>query len=206
MSEMIPSIPALPFDLLGWIAEHRHLLKPPVGNKVIWQNQDFICMAVGGPNSRTDYHCEDGPEFFYQIEGEMVLRIRQHGESSKHTVARDIPVKAGEIFLLPPRIPHSPQRMPGSVGLVIERKRTAGELDHLQWYCPSCGNLIYRQSFVLSNIETQFKAVFDAFDADIANRTCSECQTVHPLRQAPPASERIDAGAQFIAPATPHQK
>ena len=141
-------------------------------------------MVVGGPNSRTDYHCEEGPEFFYQIEGEMVLRIRQPSEHGKHTVAQDIPIHAGQIFLLPPRIPHSPQRMADSVGLVIERKRLAGELDHLQWYCPNCGNLIYAQSFVLNNIETQFKAVFDAFDADIANRTCSECQTVHPLRIA----------------------
>ena len=139
-------------------------------------------MVVGGPNARTDYHCEEGPEFFYQIEGEMVLRIRQASEHSKNTVAQDIPIQAGQIFLLPPHIPHSPQRAANSVGLVIERKRLAGELDHLQWYCPNCGHMIYHQSFVLSNIETQFKAVFDSFDGDIANRTCAACSTVHPLR------------------------
>jgi 3-hydroxyanthranilate 3,4-dioxygenase len=181
MTELFPS---LPFPLLDWISEHRHLLKPPVGNKVIWQNQDFICMVVGGPNSRSDYHVEEGPEFFYQIEGEMCLRIREAQAGKTHTVARDIAIRAGEIFLLPARVAHSPQRMPGSVGLVIERKRLAGELDQLQWYCPACGNKIYQESFVLSNIETQFKAVFERFDAELAHRTCLECGAIHPLRLA----------------------
>ena len=174
--------PALPFSLLSWIAEHRHLLQPPVGNKVIWQNQDFICMVVGGPNSRTDYHVEEGPEFFYQLEGEMVLRIREAVSGRQNTVARDIPIKAGEIFLLPAKVPHSPQRAPASIGLVIERKRLAHELDTLEWYCPNCGNKIYQEQFVLSNIETQFKAVFERFDADIARRTCNECGCVHEKR------------------------
>jgi 3-hydroxyanthranilate 3,4-dioxygenase len=182
--------PALPFSLLGWIESHRHLLKPPVGNKVIWQDQDFICMVVGGPNTRTDYHLEAGPEFFYQIEGEMTLRIREPQQANSstpdghapNTVARDIPIRAGEIFLLPPNVAHSPQRSAGSVGLVIERKRLVGELDALQWYCPNCGALVYEEHFALTNIETQFKAVFDLFDANQLNRTCKACGTVHPTR------------------------
>jgi 3-hydroxyanthranilate 3,4-dioxygenase len=174
---------ALPIPLFDWIATHRDQLKPPVGNKVIWQNQDFICMVVGGPNSRTDYHVEAGPEFFYQLEGEMVLRVRETFLGEKHTRARDIPIRAGEIFLLPPNVPHSPQRMAGSVGLVIERKRLAHELDALQWHCPQCGNLIYREEFFLSDIETQFGAVFDRFDSDVKHRTCIDCGTVHPLRR-----------------------
>jgi 3-hydroxyanthranilate 3,4-dioxygenase len=172
----------LPISLLSWIAEHRDQLKPPVGNKVIWQNQDFICMIVGGPNSRTDYHVEDGPEFFYQLEGEMILRVRELDPNSKVLIARDIAIRAGEIFLLPPGVPHSPQRMPGSVGLVIERKRLAHELDALQWYCPNCGHLIYQERFVLNDIEKQFHAVFERFDADLKHRTCAQCQTVHPKR------------------------
>ena len=107
-----------PINLQGWIDEHRHLLKPPVGNKCIVDG-DYIVMIVGGPNARTDYHYEDGPEWFYQLEGEMVLRIQEDG------AARDIPIRAGEMFYLPPHVPHSPQRMPGSIGLVIERKRLA---------------------------------------------------------------------------------
>ena len=77
------------FNLQHWIDEHRHLLKPPVGNKCIVDG-DFIVMIVGGPNQRTDYHVEEGPEFFHQIEGEMVLKIQEDGK------VRDIPIKAGE--------------------------------------------------------------------------------------------------------------
>ena len=106
------------FNLQQWIDEHRHLLKPPVGNKCIVDG-DFIVMIVGGPNARTDYHWDEGPEFFYQLEGEMVLKIQEDGR------ARDIPLRAGEVFYLPPRTPHSPQRGPESIGLVIERRRLA---------------------------------------------------------------------------------
>src|SRR5690606_2536010 len=116
-----------PINLQAWIEEHRHLLKPPVGNKCI-HDGDFIVMIVGGPNQRTDYHFDEGTECFHQIEGEMVLR------SQEDRKVRDVPSRAGETFLLPPRVPHSPQRMPDSVGLVIERRRLAHEDDGLQWY------------------------------------------------------------------------
>jgi len=142
------------FNFQKWIDEHRHLLKPPVGNKCIVDG-DFIVMVVGGPNQRTDYHWDEGPEFFYQLEGEMVLKIQEDGKN------RDIPIKAGEIFYLPPRIPHSPQRGPDSIGLVIERKRLPNELDGLQWYCASCNHKLYEEYFVLENIQPQFPAVFE---------------------------------------------
>jgi 3-hydroxyanthranilate 3,4-dioxygenase len=112
-----------------WIDDHRHLLKPPVCNKKVFAEDDFIVMVVGGPNARKDFHFEEGPEFFYQLEGEMVLHTIQNGKRVH------IPMKAGDIFNLPPRIPHSPERMPNSVGLVVERKRRADEKDGLQWYC-----------------------------------------------------------------------
>jgi 3-hydroxyanthranilate 3,4-dioxygenase len=164
----------LPIDFQKWIAEHRHLLKPPVGNKVIWQDQDFICMVVGGPNQRSDYHWDEGPEFFHQLEGEMVLKVMEHG------VPRDIPIHAGEIFLLPPRIPHSPQRMAGSVGLVIERKRLPQELDGLLWYCERCHHELYREFFALENIETQFPAVFERYYRSTEHRTCKSCGHLNP--------------------------
>jgi 3-hydroxyanthranilate 3,4-dioxygenase len=138
-----------PINLQGWIDEHRHLLKPPVGNKCI-VDADYIVMIVGGPNARTDYHYEDGPEWFYQLEGEMVLRIQEDGS------ARDIPIRAGEMFYLPPHVPHSPQRMPGSIGLVIERKRLAHEDDALMWFCIACNHTLYEEFFHLVDIETGF--------------------------------------------------
>ncbi len=164
----------LPLNLLGWIEEHRHLLKPPVGNRMI-ENGDFIVMVVGGPNSRSDYHFDEGPEWFYQLEGEMVLRVQEDG------AVRDIPIRAGEIFLLPPRVPHSPQRMPGSIGLVVERKRLDHELDGFMWFCQQCNHKLYEEFFHLKNIETDLPKVFDRFHASLQHRTCTRCGAVHPL-------------------------
>ena len=167
-----------PINLQAWIDEHRHLLKPPVGNKCIVDDH-YIVMIVGGPNARTDYHFEDGPEWFYQLEGEMVLRIQEDFDG-KQGAARDIRISAGEMFYLPPRVPHSPQRMPGSIGLVIERKRLAHELDGLQWYCERCNHKLYEEYFALENIETQFGAVFERFYSSIERRTCSACGHLNP--------------------------
>jgi 3-hydroxyanthranilate 3,4-dioxygenase len=161
------------FNLQVWIDEHRHLLKPPVGNKCIVDG-DFIIMIVGGPNARSDYHLEEGPEFFYQLEGEMVLKIQEND------VARDIPIKAGEMFYLPPRVPHSPQRMAGGVGLVIERKRLAHEQDGLLWFCERCNHKLYEEFFPLENIETQFPAVFEHFYRSVDRRTCDHCGHLNP--------------------------
>ena len=161
------------FNLQEWIDAHRHLLKPPVGNKCI-VDADYIVMVVGGPNERTDYHYEDGPEFFYQIEGEMILRIQEDGKP------RDIPIKAGEMFYLPPHVPHSPQRMPDSVGLVIERKRLAHEQDALMWFCERCNAKIFEEFFHLTDIENQFHAVFERFYRSDVNRTCIACGHLNP--------------------------
>jgi len=162
-----------PLNLQAWIEEHRHLLKPPVGNKVIYAG-DFIVMVVGGPNQRTDFHYDEGPEWFYQLEGEMVLKIQEDG------AVRDIPLRAGEIFLLPPRVPHSPQRMPDSVGLVIERRRLPHEQDGLQWYCEQCNHLLYEEYFILKNIETDFPPVFDRFYSSREHRSCKSCGHLNP--------------------------
>ena len=157
-----------------WIDEHRSLLKPPVGNKKVFEEDDFIVMVVGGPNNRKDYHVDEGPEFFYQLEGEMVLKTIQNGK------VVDIPIRAGGIFLLPGHTPHSPQRMPNSVGLVIERKRLPHEKDGCQWYCDNCNSLLYEEFFTLRNIEKDFPPVFDRFFGNVKNRTCKSCGTVMP--------------------------
>ena len=166
------SLPAA-FNLQDWIERHRHLLKPPVGNKCLVDG-DFIVMIVGGPNQRTDYHWEEGPEFFHQLEGEMVLRIQEDGK------ARDIPIKAGEVFYLPPRVPHSPQRMAGSIGLVVERKRLPHEQDGLMWFCERCNHKLYEETFPLVDIENDFPAVFARFYGSEAHRTCDACGHLNP--------------------------
>src|SRR5579862_4242206 len=155
-----------------WIDENRHLLKPPVGNKRVFRDGDFVIMVVGGPNARQDYHVDPGEEFFYQLEGDMVLKTMQNGKPV------DVPIGQGEILLLPARVPHSPQRQANTVGLVIERRRHPGELDGFQWYCEKCNNLLYEEFFELTHIETQFPPIFERFFASPQRRTCSRCGAV----------------------------
>ena len=126
------------FNFKRWIDEHRHLLKPPVGNKLVFTDSEFIIMVVGGPNARRDFHVDPGEEFFYQLEGGITLATVQDGKRV------DVPIGEGEIFLLPPNMPHSPRRPANTVGLVIERTRRPGELDGFQWYCENCGTQAVR--------------------------------------------------------------
>ncbi len=158
-----------PLNFKKWIDEHRNLLKPPVGNQQVWEDTDFIVTVVGGPNARTDYHVNQGEEFFYQVEGDMNLKLRENGKSI------DCPIHEGEIFLLPPNTLHSPQRPAGSVGLVIERKRLEGEIDKLEWFCEKCDEKLYEESFHLTDIVTQFPPIFDRFYNTSANSTCRKC-------------------------------
>jgi 3-hydroxyanthranilate 3,4-dioxygenase len=163
-----------PLNLHQWIDEHRHLLKPPVGNAQIWEgDRDFVVMVVGGPNSRSDYHVNEGEEFFYQVEGDIILRVLQRGKPV------DIPIKQGEIFLLPPNTPHSPQRGPNTVGLVIERRRLPDERDTFLWVCEKCGAELYRESFHLTDIVKQLPPVFEHFWGNPANTTCRKCGQKH---------------------------
>ena len=157
------------FNFKKWIDEHRHLLKPPVGNKVIWQDRGFIVMVVGGPNERTDYHVNEGEEFFYQLEGTAKLKIIDNDGQR-----RDIWLREGDIYLLPAKTPHSPQRSAGSVGLVVEHRRLDKERDGLQWYCENCGTKLYEEFFTLTNIETQFPAVFERYYAS-PHTLCKNC-------------------------------
>ncbi|MBX7150991.1 3-hydroxyanthranilate 3,4-dioxygenase [bacterium] len=159
------------FNFKKWIDEHRDLLKPPVGNQVVWKDTEFIIMVVGGPNARKDYHYNEGEEFYYQLEGNMVLKIIEDGKQV------DIPINQGDIFLLPPRTPHSPQRPANTVGLVIERKRDEKELDGLQWYCEKCSTKMYDEYFHLTDIVTQLPPVFERFYNNEANSTCKKCGT-----------------------------
>jgi 3-hydroxyanthranilate 3,4-dioxygenase len=159
------------FNFKQWIEENRHLLKPPVGNQCI-VNGDLIVMVVGGPNARKDYHYEDGAEFFYQVEGDITVKIIEDGKP------KDIHIKEGDMFYLPPRIPHSPQRPANTIGLVIERKRDDNELDGFQWYCENCNAKLYEEFVKLENIVTQLPPIFERFWNDEQKRTCKNCGTV----------------------------
>ena len=166
-----------PFNLKTWIDENRDLLKPPVNNKVVWQDAEFIVMVVGGPNSRKDYHYNEGEEFFYQLEGDITVRIQENGK------AVDVPIREGDVFLLPPKVPHNPMRGADSIGLVIERRRKADEKDGLLWFCENCNHKLYEAYFPLKSIENDFQKVFAEFYGSEDLRTCKQCGT---LMEPPP--------------------
>lgn len=165
---------AKPFNLNQWIEDNKKHLKPPIGNKQVYlDNEDYIVMIVGGPNGRKDYHFEDGEELFYQLKGDITLKIFNDDGSPE-----DISIKEGEMFLLPPRIPHSPQRPADTVGLVIERYRKEGELDKLMWFCENCSNKLHEASFPMTDIVNQLPVVIKAFMENEELRTCNNCGTV----------------------------
>ena len=161
-----------PLNLINWIEKNRILFKPPVGNKMVYEDGDFMIMVVGGPNSRKDYHVDPVEEFFYQIEGDMLLKIIENGKMV------DVPIKEGEIFLLPKNVPHSPQRFEHTIGLVVEYQREEGALDAFQWYCDECESLLHQVTLDLEDIVSQLPPLFEQYWNSIENRTCSKCGSI----------------------------
>ncbi len=159
-----------PFNLQQWIEENRDLLKPPVGNKNLYPaGEDYIVMIVGGPNARKDYHYNETEELFYQLEGQITVRIQEDGKPV------DVNLGPGDMFLLPPKVPHSPMRSAGSVGLVVERVRKKEHTDGLLWFCENCNNKLHETYFPLNNIEKDFLPRFREFYTSKTLRTCNNC-------------------------------
>jgi len=169
------------FNFPKWIDEHRHLLKPPVGNKLVFENSGMVVMVVGGPNQRVDFHDDPVEEFFYQLQGDILIKIAEGGK------IYDVPIREGEVFMLPPHTRHSPQRpIAGSVGLVVEGTRRAEDRDGFEWFCFGCGNRVHRVELPVTNIVKDLPPLFEAFYADEKARTCTKCGTVHPGKTPPP--------------------
>lgn len=163
------------FNFQQWIEENKDKLRPPVSNSLIWENADLMCTVVGGPNHRRDYHVDPVEEFFYQMKGNAYLNIM--GEDGPYRME----LKEGDIFLLPPLVPHSPQRPEAdSICLVIEPKRGPGQLDAFQWYCPECNHLVHRVEVKLQSIVKDLPPLFKAFREDESLRTCAHCGHIHP--------------------------
>ncbi len=170
---MLRPMPLAPFNFSRWIDEHAHLLKPPVGNRLVFREaEDLIVQVIGGPNARTDYHDDPYEEFFYQLRGNIVLRIIEDGRP------RDMPIREGEIVLVPGHCRHSPQRPAGSIGLVVEKVRPREVDDAFEWYCPSCWTLVHRVEVNVQDIVQDLPPLFEAFYA--GRRRCPQCGHVHP--------------------------
>lgn len=160
-----------PIDIRKWAEDHRHELKPPVSNKYLYDGEDFFVMVIGGPNARNDFHVTNSEEYFYQLQGDVVVRIIEDGK------IKDVVIREGETFFIPGNVPHSPTRPPNTIGVVVERRRPAGEMEHLQFYCDNCHQLVYDLEFDCADIVDHFSRAMKEFWADEQLSTCKNCGT-----------------------------
>lgn len=171
-----------PFNLTQWIEDHRHELKPPVSNKMIFEDTGMIVQIIGGGNTRMDFHDDPVEEFFYQLKGDMLLKVWEGGEFI------DVIIKEGDVYMLPAHVRHSPQRPdPESIGLVVEGTRTAEQLDAFEWYCFECNKKVHRIEVKINNIVDNLPPLYDDFAKNVEARTCQHCGMLHPGKGRPPA-------------------
>ncbi len=163
----MPVSPAV--NLKNWIEEHRADFKPPVGNKYLYNGRDFFVMVIAGPNARNDFHVVDSEEYFYQLQGDIIVRTREGGRII------DNKVREGETFFIPANVPHCPCRPPNTIGVVVEKTRHAGELEHIVFYCQGCGQLVEDIEFDCKDIVEHFRDTMEAFWRDDARRRCKKC-------------------------------
>lgn len=172
-----------PFNFLKWVEDNQDKLKPPVNNQLLHKNGDMIVMVVGGPNTRVDFHDDPVEEWFYQIRGDMVLKIADEG------TIYDVPVREGEVFLMPPHTIHAPQRPMEGVGIVVESPRQPGMMEGFEWYCFNCEERVHRVEVSLGGPEgivTALPKIYEAYHNDMDARTCPKCGTIHPGKGKPP--------------------
>ena len=158
-----------PVDLMPWIEENSHLFKPPVSNRYLYDGRDFFVMIIKGPNARNDFHQVDSEEFFYQLKGDIKVRIREGDRIVDHLV------REGETFFIPPNVPHAPVRPPDTLGLVVEKRRPKGETEHVIFYCDRCEALVEDIHFDCADIVEHFSRAMLDFWNDDTRRTCQKC-------------------------------
>jgi 3-hydroxyanthranilate 3,4-dioxygenase len=176
----MPSIKELKaFNFQSWIDQNKEKFKPPVGNAQVWEDGEMMVTVVGGPNQRQDYHDDPTEEFFYQLKGDIALRLME----APGRPPLNVPIKEGEIFLLPKHMRHSPQRPAGSLGVVVEMPRPEGGLDAFEWYCQNCHRLVHRAEVKLTSIVLDLPPLFEKFYSNESLRKCKHCGAVHPGKQ-----------------------
>lgn len=182
-----------PLNLTKWIKQNARHLKPPVSNKELFTGSDDVILFVsGGPNTRNDFHVNPTQELFYQLKGDIAVRIRPLDGSKP----REVIVKEGELFLLPRWVPHRPQRPKGTVGLIVEFPRPEGQLDGLQWYCPECDHLVHDARFRLRKIDEDLAVIMhDFWDGPTDRRTCKQCG--HVIERA--GAIQVKKGGKVVA-------
>ena len=166
----------LPLHLMQWIRENPQLFQPPVANKEVFPESEFIFQIIRGPNARNDFHVDPGDEIFFQLKGDITVQCMDLDGAR-----RDIRVREGEVMLCRAGTPHCPIRPPDTWGLVIERKRRADELDGLVWFCERCNAKLHHVTFACANIETELRAAIQTFNRSEALRTCQACGAMLPV-------------------------
>jgi len=167
---------SLKLNLNDWIEKNRKHLKPPVSNKQLFPDaQDMVLFVSGGPNTRNDYHVNPTEELFYQLKGDIALRVRPLDGTRPY----DVIIREGELFCLPRWVPHRPQRPAGTAGLIVEFPRPRGQLDALRWYCPKCDRLVHETKWRLKKIDKDLAIIMEDFwEGPERRRTCRSCGTV----------------------------
>ena len=161
-----------PFNLMKWIDDHKDEFKMPVMNRQFYvDSEDVIVFVSLGPNTRNDYHVNPTEELFYQLKGDIALRVRPLDGSDPH----DVIIKEGEMYLLPRNVPHRPQRPEGTIGLIVEFPRPVETKDQLRWYCPDDIHLVHQAEFRLKHIDEDLHKIMDDFwNGPEEIRTCKE--------------------------------
>lgn len=161
-----------PFNLMQWISDHEDEFRPPVMNKQFYKEADDVIVFVSvGPNTRNDYHVNPTEELFYQLKGDIAVRIRPLDGSPP----RDVVIREGEMWLCPRMVPHRPQRPAETIGLIVEFPRPVGQKDQLRWYCPDDIHLVYQAEFQLAHIDRDLHKIMDDFwNGPVERRTCKE--------------------------------
>ncbi|EEY18450.1 3-hydroxyanthranilate 3,4-dioxygenase [Verticillium alfalfae VaMs.102] len=144
-----------PINLPKWLEENSHLLKPPINNYCVY-NDDFTVMIVGGPNARTDYHINTTPEWFYQYKGAMTLKVVDPADAP----FKDIVIREATCSCCPPTRRTTPSASP---------TRSA-----------SCSSRAARReaSIACADLGTQIKAAVNEFKASEEKRRCGACGTM----------------------------
>src|ERR1700694_649116 len=154
-----------PINLKNWIEKNREKFKPPVSNRYLYDGRDFFVMVIKGPNARNDFHLVDSEVYFYQLKGDIKVRIREGDRIVDHLV------REGETFFIPPNVPHAPVRPPDTLGVVVERRRPPGEHEHVIFYCENCKALVEDIHFDCGDIVQHFsQAMLDFWNDDARGR------------------------------------
>ncbi|XDZ52478.1 3-hydroxyanthranilate 3,4-dioxygenase [Neisseriaceae bacterium CLB008] len=169
-----------PLNLLNWSAENKHRLSPPVCNAAVFPDGDYFINMVGGPNFRTDFHCNPTEEIFYQIKGTAYLNLWENGQFDQ------VLLKEGDVFLLPAGVLHSPQRPdPEGLCFLVEKPRPKDQEDKLNWFCANCAGLVFsiggQVDDLVANLPIWYQSFYERSEAE---RTCPHCQEVHPGQNA----------------------